>query len=65
MRLKSPLTSDDLEPTQKSTWDYCSANDGTFMGSDRDTCMQCFRDSKDQTYMANCTYTLVEPVSFV
>ncbi|KAK3195908.1 hypothetical protein K4F52_000775 [Lecanicillium sp. MT-2017a] len=53
MRLKSPLTSDDLEPTQKSTWDYCSANDGAFMGSDRGTCMQCFRDSKDQTYMAN------------
>lgn len=52
--LKDSLTGDDLAPTQNGTWDYCFADNGAFMGSDRATCMQCLRDTQDQTYMANC-----------
>ncbi|OAR00591.1 hypothetical protein LLEC1_02141 [Akanthomyces lecanii] len=56
--LKSALTGDDLAPTQNMTWDYCFRDDGAFMSSNRTTCMQCLRDTQDQTYMANCKTAL-------
>ncbi|KAM3507617.1 hypothetical protein MY11210_007067 [Beauveria gryllotalpidicola] len=51
--LKAALTGDDLAPTQNMTWNYCFRDDGAFMSSNRATCMQCLRETQDQTYMAN------------
>ncbi|OAA41917.1 hypothetical protein BBO_05276 [Beauveria brongniartii RCEF 3172] len=51
--LKAALTGDELAPTQNMTWNYCFRDDGAFMSSNRATCMQCLRETQDQTYMAN------------
>ena len=56
--LKSALTGDELAPTQNMTWNYCFRDDGAFMSSNRTTCMQCLRETQDQTYMANCKIAL-------
>ncbi|KAK8142638.1 hypothetical protein G3M48_008453 [Beauveria asiatica] len=51
--LKKGLTYDDLPDTQNTTWNYCFDDNGAFMGSERAKCMQCLRDSQNQTYLAN------------
>lgn len=58
--LKSALTGDDLVGSQNMTWNYCFRDDGVFMGSNRTTCMECLRETQDQTYMANCTLAAVK-----
>ncbi|KAM3560383.1 hypothetical protein MY1884_002978 [Beauveria asiatica] len=52
-KLKAALTGDELAPTQNMTWNYCFRDDGAFMSSNRATCIQCLRETQDQTYMAN------------
>ncbi|KAM3492096.1 hypothetical protein MY3957_004587 [Beauveria namnaoensis] len=52
--LKESLTYDNLADTQNTTWNYCFDGKGAFMGgSERAKCMQCLRDSQNQTYLAN------------
>ncbi|KAJ3496856.1 hypothetical protein NLG97_g2345 [Lecanicillium saksenae] len=51
--LKHALSSDNLEPNPAKAWDYCAADDGTFMGQNQSSCRDCLRNSKEQAYMAN------------
>jgi len=52
--LKDPLTADGLDPVPKQTSGYCTANDGTFMGSHLSSCISCLQATEGQVYLSNC-----------
>ena len=52
--LKEPLTGDELIPNTSNAFSYCTANDGAFMGSGLESCIDCLQDTLDETYISNC-----------
>ncbi|GAB0136592.1 hypothetical protein EsDP_00004889 [Epichloe bromicola] len=51
--LKAPLTADQLRPNPNTTWDYCTANDGAFMGPGLSSCIDCLQATEGEAYMSN------------
>ncbi|GJN85945.1 hypothetical protein PLIIFM63780_009521 [Purpureocillium lilacinum] len=51
--LKDPLTADGFDPVPKQTSGYCTANDGTFMGSHLSSCISCLQATEGQVYLSN------------
>lgn len=53
--LKTALEAGNLNPSNGTQLDYCTADGGAFSGSQLDNCIQCFRSSSSQFFMSNCT----------
>lgn len=52
--LASALESGGLNPANGSTYDYCSADGGTFMGDTLESCINCLHGLSDNSYLSNC-----------
>lgn len=53
--LKKSLEAGNLNPGNGTQFDYCTADGGSFSGTQLQDCIQCFRSSSNQFYMSNCT----------
>lgn len=51
--LKQALETGNLNPSNGTQLDYCTADGGAFTGSQLQDCVQCFRSSSNQFYMSN------------
>ncbi|KAI2463770.1 hypothetical protein F4781DRAFT_106080 [Annulohypoxylon bovei var. microspora] len=51
--LKQALETGNLNPSNGTQLDYCTADGGAFSGSQLQDCVQCFRSSSNQFYMSN------------
>lgn len=56
--LMTPLTFDNLTGNPDETWDYCTADDGSFMAQSLWPCISCLETTDDQTYLSNCKQTI-------
>lgn len=52
--LSVPLTADQLQPSPKTTWDYCTAHDGAFVASGLSSCVNCLQATEGVVYLSNC-----------
>ncbi|ODA84071.1 hypothetical protein RJ55_02589 [Drechmeria coniospora] len=51
--LRTPLTADRLLPVSNGAFDYCTANDGLFMGPNLTPCILCLQVTEGQAYLSN------------
>ncbi|KAK2606182.1 hypothetical protein QQS21_003352 [Conoideocrella luteorostrata] len=51
--LKEPLIAAGFDANPNSTWDYCTAKDGTFMGASLSPCISCLQATQGEVYLSN------------
>lgn len=54
--LKGSLTADDPKVDSNDAFGYCTAGGGSITGAKLPPCVKCLQESKDETYMSNCSY---------
>jgi hypothetical protein len=53
--LSAALETGILNPSEGSTYDYCSADSGVFLGQNLAPCASCLMGLSDNSYLSNCT----------
>jgi hypothetical protein len=56
--LKQSLVDDGLDTATKDPYQYCTADNSSFVGRGLRPCMECLRSSPQQAYMANCEFSV-------
>ncbi|TWU73808.1 hypothetical protein ED733_004555 [Metarhizium rileyi] len=51
--LKGPLTQPGFNANPNTTWDYCTANNGAFMGASLPPCISCLQATEGEVYLSN------------
>ncbi|KHN95770.1 uncharacterized protein MAM_06382 [Metarhizium album ARSEF 1941] len=51
--MKEPLIEPGFNGTPDTTWDYCTANNGAFMGPNLSPCISCLQATEGQVYLSN------------
>lgn len=62
MAMKEPLIEPGFNANPNTTWDYCTANNGAFMGPNLSPCISCLQATEGEAYLSNCKTRKTIPV---